>query len=269
MCTGCAVNGYERYYVRQPGIENLSTNPNAYVEKPPSVPNIYAHGEDVKADVRHMAENGYVLIGTSSFFGPAKIGTQAQAIQQGKKVGAAVVLIKSTYKDTLTGTLPYTVPNAPQVATVNTNGNVNSFGSSGYANGTYSSTSTVTMPGGSTTYDIPFAVTRSDFLASYWVARDVTKIHFGGNVSNLPDDVRARLKRNTGAYITIVIRGTPAFRADILEGDVILKINDADVIDAKSFNQQLTQLSGQQVELSILRDAEPITIRMTLVPAGS
>jgi S1-C subfamily serine protease len=66
-----------------------------------------------------------------------------------------------------------------------------------------------------------------------------------------------------------VVHGTPAFRANILEGDVILKINDADVIDAKSFTQQLTQLSGQQVELSILRGSEPVTIRMTLAPVGS
>jgi S1-C subfamily serine protease len=68
-----------------------------------------------------------------------------------------------------------------------------------------------------------------------------------------------------------VIHGTPAFRANILEGNVILKINDADVIDAKGFSEQLTQYEGQPIELGIVRGTEPVTIRMTLQkpPSGS
>lgn len=263
LLTGCAVNGFEKYYTPQPGADKILSNPS--VEMAPAVPKVYAHSSDINADAKRMAEDGYVLIGTSSFFGPSKTGTQSQAIEQGKKVGAAVILVKSTYKDTLTGTLPYTVPNAPQVATVNSSGTVNSYGSGGYANGTYSGTSTVTMPGGSTTYNIPYAIARSDFFASYWVATDTSKLRLGvWPTVNLPDDVRDRLKRNTGAYVSIVIHGTPAFRANVLEGDVILKINDLDVVDGKGFLDQLTQLAGQTVTLGIVRGTEAVTIKVTL-----
>jgi hypothetical protein len=262
LSTGCAVNGFEKYYTPQPGADKISSSP--YIEKAPAVPKLYAHSNDVDADAKRMAEDGYVLIGISSFFGPSKTGTQSQAIEQGKRVGAAVILVKSTYKDTLTGTLPYTVPNAPQVATVNTSGTVNSYGSGGYANGTYNGTSTVTMPGGSTTYNIPYAIARSDFFASYWVASDPAKMRLGTRPVDLPDNLRAKLKRNTGVYIPIVIHGTPAFRANILEGDVILKINDVDVVDAKGFTDQLTQLAGETVTLDILRDTETVTIKVTL-----
>lgn len=68
-------------------------------------------------------------------------------LEQGKKVGAALILIRSKYRDTLSGTLPYTVPNPPQVASVNTTGTANVYGTGGYATGNYNSTSTVTMPG--------------------------------------------------------------------------------------------------------------------------
>jgi hypothetical protein len=262
LLTGCAVNGFEKYYTPARGADKISSSP--YIEKPPAVPKVYAHSNDIDADAKRMAEDGYFLIGTSSFFGPSRTGTQSQAIAQGEKIGAAVILIRSTYKDTLTGTLPYTVPNAPQVATVNTSGSVNSYGSGGYANGTYSGTSTVTMPGGSTTYNIPYAIARSDFFASYWIASDPAKMRLGTVPVDLPDDVRERLKRNTGVYIRIVVHGTPAFRANVLEGDVILKINDLDVVDAKGFTDQLTQLAGQAVTLDILRGTETVTIKVTL-----
>jgi len=64
--------------------------------------------------------------------------------------------------------------------------------------------------------------------------------------------------------VPIVIRGTPAFSANVLEGDVIVKINGADVIDPKGFTDQLTRFAGQPVELSIIRGSEPLVIRVTL-----
>jgi PDZ domain len=262
LLAGCATSGFEKFYNALPGSETVASNP--MYEKPPTTPKLYMYSSDPKSDAKHLAEDGYVMIGTSSFFGPSKNGKQSLAIEQGKKVGAAVVMLNSTYKDTLTGAIPYTVQNPNQTATVSTNGTVNSFGSGGYANGTYNSTSTVSMPGGSTTYNIPYAISRSDIFASYWVARDPAKMRLGTNPVNLPDNIRTRLGRNTGAYIAIVIRGTPAFRANVLEGDVIVKINDLDVIDAKGFSEQLTQFAGQSVKLSIIRGAEPISIQLTL-----
>lgn len=262
LLAGCAANGFEKYYSPSPGSDKIANSP--WYEKPPPVPKVYNHSNDPQADAKRLAEDGYMLIGTSSFYGPSKGGRESLAVEQGKKVGAAIVMVKSTYKDTLTGTLPYTVPNPPQVATVNTTGTVNTYGTGGYASGSYSGTSTVTMPGGSTTYNIPYAISRSDIFASYWVARDPAKMRLGVNAVNLPDDVRGRLKRNTGVLAAIVVHGTPAFRANILEGDVLLKINDLDVIDLQGFTDQLTQFAGQTVKLEIMRESDPVSIQVTL-----
>jgi hypothetical protein len=261
---GCAANGFAKYYTPNRGSEYFVTSP--YYIKPPAVPKLYAHGNDVKSDAKRLQEDGYALLGTSSFFGPSKIGTKEDAIAQGKKIGAALIMAKSSYKDTLTGTVPLTLPNAPQVATVNTSGTV--YGNGG--SGSYNSTSFVTMPGGSTTYNIPYSVSRSDFFASYWVQFDASKMIFGAFWAPLPDEVRSRLQRNTGLIVAAVVNGTPAFRANVLGGDVLTQINGEDIVDVRGFTEQLKKLSAQTVEFKIIRGTQPLTIPVALIsfPTG-
>ena len=112
LLSGCVANGFEKFYTPMPGSEKVSSSP--WFEKPPAVPKVYAHSADPNTDAKRLAEEGYVMIGTSSFFGPSKNGRESLAVEQGKRVGAALVMVKSTYKDTLTGTLPFTVPNPPR-----------------------------------------------------------------------------------------------------------------------------------------------------------
>jgi len=260
---GC-VNGFEKYYNAVPNVEKIVSSP--YLEKSPTQPKLYAHSADIAADYKGLLENGFLLIGTSSFYGPANKVSKEHAIAEAKRVGAAVVLVKSTYKDTLSGTVPFTVANPTQYATVNTTGTVNSYGSGGYATGDYNSTSTVAMPGGYSTYNIPYNISRNDFFASYWVQQNIDKMRLGIRYVPLPDAVRTHLQRNTGVLVPIVVRGTPAFRANILEGDVILKVNGIDVIDPQGFDRQLTQLAGQSITLSIMRGDQPVEVKVTLNP---
>jgi hypothetical protein len=264
LCLGGCVNGFEKYYSPAPGSEKIPSLPT--VEKPPEEPRIYPHSGDLKADFKGMAENGYILIGTSSFVGPSSQVKKGQAVAEGKRVGAAVVLVHSAHWDTLSGSMPYTVQNPTQYATVNTTGSMNAYGTGGYATGTYNSMSTIAMPGGSTTYNIPYNIPRDEFFASYWAKQDPTKMRLGIRYLPLPDDVRNRLQRNTGVFVPIVVQGTPAFRANILEGDVIVKVNGQDVIDTPGFEKQLTAFAGKTVEFSIIRGTEPKDIKVTLNP---
>lgn len=264
VLSGCAVNGFAKYYTPKSGVENIAAIP--YYVPSPNVPKLYAHSDDVKADLKRLAEDGYVLIGTSSFLAPEIMGTKAQAIAQAKKLHAAIVMVKSSYRDTLSGTYQYSVPNPTQTVTVNTSGTVSSFSNGAYSSDNYSGTGTVTIPGGSTTYNAPYTFTRSDFFASYWVACDPSKMRLGINAVPLPDDVRERLKRNTGVFIPIVVRGTPAFRANILEGDVVVKINAEEVVDVQGYSEQVKRFAGQTVDLGVIRGAEAVSIRVSLNP---
>jgi C-terminal processing protease CtpA/Prc len=55
-----------------------------------------------------------------------------------------------------------------------------------------------------------------------------------------------------------VIKDSPAFRADILKGDILRKIGDIDIYDLKNFQQVMVQYAGQKVHVEILRDGQAI-----------
>ena len=126
---------------------------------------------------------------------------------------------------------------------MNTSGTVNSTGPGGYVTGTYSGQSTIMTPGGSTTHYVPYAISRNDAEASFWARQDPRGIRLGVLFEPLPDALRTRLERNTGVLTTGVIKGSPAFNANILPGDVILKIGGEDVIDFEGFGHQLLRSS--------------------------
>jgi hypothetical protein len=260
LLTGCA-SGFETYYRPAPPATLVMATPSLL--PPPPTPAVYMHSADVQADGKRLLEGGYVFIGDSSFYGPANRSNEEQAVEQGKKVGASVVLFKSQYMDTRSGVIPYTVANPAVVSTVNTSGTV--YGSNGNS-ANYSGTGTVTTPGGYSTYAIPYSVDRNTFYASYWAKRDPNKIHLGLNYGPLNDAQRHRLERNTGLQVSIVVQGTPAFNANFLEGDILLKMNGADITDVPSFSADVVRLAGQRVTFDLLRDGQPRTIALTLNP---
>lgn len=263
LISACA-SGFAKFYAPAADPQGILSSP--LILPSPKTPQLFLHSSDVQSDAKRLREDGYVYIGSSSFYGPANRSNQSQAVEQGKKVGAAIVLFKSEYMDTRSGVVPYTVANPAVVSTVNTSGTVNAYGSGGYASGNYNSTGTITAPGGYSTYAIPYSVNRNTFFASYWVKEDVSKLHLGVQGVPLGDDLRRKLERNTGVVIAIVIRGTPAFAANVLEGDVITKLNGVDVVDVPSFNSTLVRLAGQKVTLDVLRGDQTRSISVTLNP---
>src|SRR5690242_211934 len=82
---GCAVNGFEKYYSPQPGSETVPNNPR--FEHRTGEPQIYSYSNDPKSDNQRALEDGYVLIGHSSFYGPPATMTRAQVIDEAKRVG--------------------------------------------------------------------------------------------------------------------------------------------------------------------------------------
>jgi S1-C subfamily serine protease len=261
----CA-NGFEQFYQSSPAAAQIQGKP--FMELPPTKPALYAHSADLQSDAKRMAEEGYILIGTASFSGAANKVHESQAVEQGKKVGAPVVLVKSQYQGTVTSSIPFTVPGAPQVSTVNTTGTVNSYGSGGYATGNYNATSTITNPGARTTYQIPFSVVRNEYFASYWAKEDLNKARLGARAAPLPDAMRSELQRNTGVYVPIMMRGTRAFRANVLEGDVIVRIGGEEAIDPIGFDTQLTKFAGSDVVLTVIRNggSQDIPVRLNQNP---
>ena len=132
--SGCAVNGFEKYYSSAPGADAVLKRPG--VEHPVGPAKVYTYSSsDLRAEHLRMQEEGYIAVGSASFYGGPRTMTRSELFARARKVGASVVLIHSQYKDTLSGSVPLVLPNAPVVSTVNTSGTVNEYGSGGYATG--------------------------------------------------------------------------------------------------------------------------------------
>jgi hypothetical protein len=255
MLASCASNGYTKFYTPGPNAVEILSSPN--IEKAPAQPKVVTVSQqNAQATYSELRRHGYIMFAESNFYGPASKTTNDQAIEQARKVGAALLVLGVSYKDTLSGSRTLVLPGAPVTSTVSTTGN--------YGGTYYNANSTVTTPGPAQAYNIPYSVDRNNFYASYWVLRDPKSYKFGGQVQDLNAESRAKLHRNTGVSVSFVVVGTPAFLANVMENDVITKINGMDVTDRASFNKQVEQLSGQEVGLDLIRGAESTSIKMTL-----
>jgi hypothetical protein len=90
--------------------------------------------------------------------------------------------------------------------------------------------------------------------ATYYV-----RLHlpFGANFRDLTAEERDRLGA-PGVQIGEVVGGTPAAKANLLDGDFVLKFNHQPVLDKPSFQGLLEQHMGQRVTLTIRRDGTTI-----------
>lgn len=77
-------------------------------------------------------------------------------------------------------------------------------------------------------------------------------------VIDLDDALRIKYQRNKGVVVTIVVKKSRAFNADILPGDVLTKINNIDVIDKDDFVKM--SLDKYPMKLDILRGDKQIQI---------
>jgi membrane-associated protease RseP (regulator of RpoE activity) len=127
----------------------------------------------------------------------------------------------------------------------------------GFAN--YSGTSTTF--GSETTY-MPYSVRRYDYYASFWVKAKPPIL--GVYYENLTDELRRKIESNKGVYITVVIKDSPAFNADLLNGDVIRKLNDTEVIDRTHFGKLIAENKGQEIKVEIFRNGKTITKQIQL-----
>ena len=138
-----------------------------------------------------------------------------------------------------------------------------------YTNGMVGSAivSAQTTTYGSETTDIPFSVNRYDYFASFW-AKGTPPIS-GFLWDDLTDDLRKQIGSNKGVIVIGIRKDTPAFNADFFKGDIIKKIDDAEIEDAKMFKDLLDKVSGTKITITYLRDGKEFTKTIQLNPKPS
>lgn len=248
---GCATNPFAQFY--QDGTQKMPLTMQQGLLPPSKEPQIgIVTTATVQDECRHLVERGYALIGSAGFAGP--LAPRDQLIDQAKKVGAEVVLYGSDFSHTEEGIMPWLSYQPGQTFTTQQYGTIG-----GYA---YSGTATTTTPGTYQTEFIPFQ--RQVFIqgATFW--RRLKPGIFGAQFGPLPDEVRARLQRNSGVAVFAVVEGSPAFRANIMRGDVVVQISDREAATVQEGMASLDALAGQNVPVKIIRDGHTLTMDVQL-----
>jgi S1-C subfamily serine protease len=186
---------------------------------------------NLDADVVRFVENGYAVLGFSSFIGAHQRLERAQ--RQGRRLRAEVVIYSSTYIDTESrGSVIMPHP----------------FG----------------IPGAVVT---PMEFSRYDQTAVYLARLRPEQIGFGFGMSPLTPGQALTLGSGRGFVVAHVVRGSPAFDAGIIRGDIVLTIAGRDVSTPERLLEVRRDLAGQTADVEILRGGEPRTHHLT-VPAA-
>jgi len=251
MFAACATDPFSKYYTDRTGGFNLTTS--ARVILPTSDPKIF-QGSNPDSDLVRLMEDGYSLVGYSSWNG-GTIGNGG-AIKRAKEIHASVIVIYSKYRGTLEGSIPLVLPNT-QTSTTSMNGTV--FGSGG--NSSFFGTATTTTSG-SSTINIPYSQQRFDYFVSYWIK--LKSPILGTILRPLSPELRAKIQSNKGALVIGVVKGSPAFEADIVPGDILKSIGDVDIIEVADYRRALGKYAGQIAVITVFRGGGDVTKNIQL-----
>ena len=109
------------------------------------------------------------------------------------------------------------------------------------------------------------AASGSEWIATYYVH---FQLPFGATFRDLRAAERSALHTRGGVAIGTVIGNTPASRANLRTGDVVLKLDSEPVTDRSRFTRLLKRNAGRRVTLTLVRNGVTLKreIRLGLVP---
>jgi len=241
LFSGCAtLNPYHRFYVNKLEANKTVHDYSQFIltnEDP-----VMYYSNNMKNDINKLYQDGYVMIGYSSFNAGATY--TKNALRQARLVNAEIVLVNSKYTNTITGTREKRV-SYTETSNTNSSGNVGGYN--------YSGTST-TRTNKKQIYDVPYSINKYNHGAVYFVKQK--PLTLGVSFGPIPDEVRARIRRNRGAYINVVMNYSPAFYADLIPGDIIISVSGEEINDVREFNKIIDKYSGKKTEFEIIRNGE-------------
>jgi hypothetical protein len=100
-----------------------------------------------------------------------------------------------------------------------------------------------------------YPASAGDVVVAYYVR---FKLPFGATFRDLRPAEMSELGTGGGVAIGSVIDGSPASRANLLTGDIVLKCDDKAIIDRADFQNRLRAKAGHPVTLTIVRNGETI-----------
>lgn len=261
--SGCATNPYTQFY--SDNTVSISEELKANTLYPYSGKTQVYTTNNHNRDAQNLAEKGYMNIGVSSFHG-TNPPSQSQLQKHAENVGADIVLYESHYMGSEVGAVPVFNFTPSKTSTTTSSGNVNvqtnSTAGYGTANAQYNGQSTTTTPGSMNTQWVPRTFHRNSHTATFW--RQGKPRILGVNWNVIPVEIRRKIERSTGVYISMVIVGSPAFRANILKGNIITHIAGEEVMVPDDAGIVIKRYQGEEVDFTILRNGNEKTVPVKL-----
>lgn len=248
LLAGC-VSGYQSFYK-----PNDVATPEAFaanrVAPAPATPLLERSAPaDLDTVEIAYAKRGYAVIGYSAFNSDGH-ESETAAVKQGQSVGADLVLVfDPKYTGSVTSNIALT---SPTTTTSYTTGSATAVGAGGRVTAYGNATTTTT--GSKTTY-VPITAHYSNFGAVYFVKQ---RFNFGAITRDLSDSERQELQTNQGGVVTIIVDDTPAFRADVLPGDIIAAIDGVNVPNSDGFTRMLRERKGKSIIVTLVRKGQRI-----------
>jgi hypothetical protein len=224
---------------------------------PPSGPPRLVTSEDMESDTQRMRENGYLLLGRSQF--QSATVDEKQALAQAKTVGAEVVMVNRRFASRVTESVPMTewIPGqrtdqTEQVVILEEDKKPK----------VVQRTTTTEVQGEFRTTYVDQSVSYFEFAATYWARMKPPA--FGVNVKELSHDAKVELGTNKGVQVRVVLKGSPAYDADLLKDDIILTVNGEDVTDPRGFFALVNKNKGKTVPVTVYRRGQLSTFRVDI-----
>lgn len=179
-------------------------------------PKIY-YSDNISNDITLLRSNYYQILGYSSFNGPAQGDSLSKNVTNlSKEKRAKVAIYTFNFTDTRHGVS-------------SSSGRVSSYNIKRYD------------------YTIVLFVD----LPKEYVKNQKT----GFEIMDLDTESRQRLKRNTGVVVDIVYNSSPAFYANLIKDDVIIKINNSEMYESSNYYELLKKLNrGKKVIITVIRN---------------
>ena len=215
---------------------------------------------DFDGALKELMREHYSPFGQSSFNGGNNVSF-AEMQQFGASIKADVILYGVGNRTTTQSAMALPQYNPGTQSSTYISG----YGSNG---GSFYGTANTYSSGSYSTTVVPVTIVRQDYLAVYmkksWL-KPILGIH---RMPVTAEQARA-IGTNNALLITIVMRRTPAFNADLYEGDCILEFNGQKVpIDEEAFSALLDKNRGKEIELLIYRDGSRLTKKIRLGTGG-
>ena len=249
------VNSYEKFYTTH---IDAKRTPEVVLLAESQEPEVYSTDDSIN-DVRALQSQNYLLVGESSFNGGYE--DIKNAVKQAKRIGATIVLVNSEYTNTLSTT---TTTYVPDIKTTTHYGTLsgNTTYNSPYVGYVGSSNTTGNYSGTSTTYGTK-AVTNTAHQRRYnqnamYFVKTTKKWAIGFYTYELTSEQRSQYGTHTGAFIGVVMEGSPAFGAKLYAGDVIIAIDGEPVRNNRHLNLLLDNVLAYKklVEFTINRQGD-------------